>query len=166
MPSPLPHLPRPSPYRWAVGAKGVSPGQTVGDRYIVISTHVWRDTQPDRPTPDLFTADGNIADEALSALAQDITPYARLHQLRYAAVQAHLPVLETVVQLEGQPVLLLCGGVDLVGHPYPTLPSVWKQASSVQQLTWLWQLCGLWEALQSEGVATSLLQSDNLRVDG
>lgn len=166
MRSPSHRLPRSSPYRWAIGAQDVSPGQTIENRYIVISPQVWRDTQLGHPTPPIFTADGELSNPALAPLQQALAPYYQLQQLRHAAVRAHLPVLDTVVTLNGQPIPLLRGGIDLVGQPYPTLYSVWKQATSTQQLNWLWELCPLWEALAGEGVATSLLQGDNLRVDG
>ncbi len=166
MRSPSHRLPRSSPYRWAIGAQDVSPGQTVDNRYIVISPNIWRDTQLGRPTPEVFTADGDIANRAFAPLRQSLTPYHQLRQLRYAAVQAHLPVLDTVAMLNGRPIPLLRGALDLVGQPYPTLYDLWKQASGPQQLTWLWQLCPLWEALVTVGAAASLLQADNLRVDG
>ncbi|MGF1514850.1 MAG: hypothetical protein ACFB5Z_14305 [Elainellaceae cyanobacterium] len=163
-------LPRSSPYRWAIGAQHVSPGQTVDNRYIVISPNIWRDTQLGHPSPKvemtMLTADGDIADSTLGALRPTLVPYHGLKRLRYAAIQSHLPALDTVVTLDGKPIPLLRGGLDLVGQPYPTLYSVWKQATSAQQLSWLWQLCTLWEALAAEGVATSLLQANNLRVDG
>ncbi|MEO0407383.1 MAG: hypothetical protein AAF289_08545, partial [Cyanobacteria bacterium P01_A01_bin.135] len=147
----------PSPYRWAIGAQQVPQGQTIGDRYIVVAPRIWRDTQPDQPPPPL--------PDMGMGLHKRVQPYRQLQSLPYAAVQHHLPQLQAVIG-GPQPVLLLSGGLNASGRLHPPLHRVWQQAPTLQQVQWLWQLCSLWEALSDQGVATSLLQSENLRVDG
>jgi len=43
--------------------------------------------------------------------------------------------------------------------------SAWKEATSMRQLNWLWQWATLWQPLSSEGVASSLLAPQLLRVE-
>ena len=54
----------------------------------------------------------------------------------------------------------------LEGQLMPALVTVWAQSSALRQLNWLWQLAHLWEPLSSEGVVSTLLQPDLLRVEG
>ena len=147
-----------SPYRWAIGAPQVTPGQTIGDRYVAVTARIWRDTRPHDPPPALSAP-------LRAALGKRLRPYRRLQSTDYALVQHHLPGLEAVVGAR-TPVLLLSGSLDATGQLYPPLHQLWPQAEPLQQLSWLWQLCPLWEALSAEGVAASLLQRENLRVDG
>jgi protein phosphatase len=61
--------------------------------------------------------------------------------------------------------------VDEAGEPIhdsllPSLGEMWEQASPLQQLTWLWQIIRLWQPLQRQGVVSSLLEFDWLRVQG
>lgn len=55
---------------------------------------------------------------------------------------------------------------SLEGQLMPELMTVWAQSPAVRQLNWLWQIAHLWEPLASEGVATTLLKPDRLRVEG
>jgi protein phosphatase len=47
----------------------------------------------------------------------------------------------------------------------PELREVWRRASSLRQLNWLWQIARLWYPLHSKGVASSLLDPSLLRVN-
>jgi protein phosphatase len=47
----------------------------------------------------------------------------------------------------------------------PELRDVWRQATSLRQLNWLWQIARLWYPLSSKGVASSLLDPSLLRVN-
>jgi protein phosphatase len=51
-------------------------------------------------------------------------------------------------------------------HLSSELTTAWGDATSMRQLNWLWQIAHLWQPLASEGVASSLLDSDVLRVEG
>ena len=46
------------------------------------------------------------------------------------------------------------------------LTTVWKGATSLRQLNWLWQIAQLWQPLASEGVASSLLTKNLIRAEG
>ncbi|HAZ44092.1 MAG TPA: serine/threonine protein phosphatase [Cyanobacteria bacterium UBA11369] len=48
----------------------------------------------------------------------------------------------------------------------PELTRVWQSASPLRQLNWLWQIATLWQPFSSEGVASSLLCPNLLRVEG
>jgi protein phosphatase len=48
----------------------------------------------------------------------------------------------------------------------PSIIEGWSQASSVRQVNWLWQILELWEPLEALQVVSSLLNPENLRVDG
>ncbi|HSM80224.1 MAG TPA: protein phosphatase 2C domain-containing protein [Nodosilinea sp.] len=143
-------------------------GSLVAGRFLVWSDRLWLDTRPDSPTPPL---------EKIPAA---VLPYLRLSQLAQ-----HMPRPYTYLTPEqtGQasPVLLLdmapvatrvkrSKGPESTGKLeaalLPSLPLAWGQGSPLQQLNWLRQLATLWPALAQEQVAGTLLQLDELRVDG
>ncbi|HEY9805819.1 MAG TPA: protein phosphatase 2C domain-containing protein, partial [Candidatus Obscuribacterales bacterium] len=54
-----------------------------------------------------------------------------------------------------------------VSNPlFPALVDVWPETSALRQLNWLWQMAQLWQPLSSEGVASSLLEPQLIRVEG
>ncbi|XGV96161.1 MAG: protein phosphatase 2C domain-containing protein [Leptolyngbya sp. BL-A-14] len=156
----------PKRYLWAIGKgiEAIRSGELLADRYLVKHPNILLDTQPGR-LPH--------APEDISA---EMEPY-----LRLAPYQLHVPQVYGVV--EGSPkrggnILLLeqaplyTEGVmgdtsaSLEGQLMPELMTVWAQSPAVRQLNWLWQIAHLWEPLASEGVATTLLKPDRLRVEG
>jgi serine/threonine protein phosphatase PrpC len=48
----------------------------------------------------------------------------------------------------------------------PQLDSLWKDATAMRQLNWLWQIAQLWQPCHTEGVASSLLNPELLRAEG
>jgi protein phosphatase len=144
-------------YLWALGegAEQVKPGTLVGDstteqRYAVISPQVWLDTKPtDAP------AVPNLPDAAL--------PYLHLY-----AHRLHLPGLYGFSSLpDGTPVTLLNNApIDGAGKLCHELTAVWASTATVRQIYWLWQMLQLWTPLWQQGVASSLLVPENLRVEG
>ncbi len=139
---------------WATGpgAKSVSVGERIGDRYEVIAPQIWRDHTPEQPpqTPD--------------SLPEGVVPYLQAHQHRL-----HIPgVYDIVTQPGGAPWILLENAPinSRAGQLYPALTAVWMEASSQRQMSWLWQLWQLWQSLSALGVAGSLLDPDNIRVEG
>ena len=46
------------------------------------------------------------------------------------------------------------------------LDNAWRDATSMRQLNWLWQIANLWQPLHSQGVANSLIDPYLLRVEG
>ncbi|MEY3332876.1 MAG: hypothetical protein RLZZ176_1176, partial [Cyanobacteriota bacterium] len=47
-----------------------------------------------------------------------------------------------------------------------SLDTAWTEASSIRQIHWLWQLANLWQPLAMEGVTSTLLDLDCIRVEG
>jgi serine/threonine protein phosphatase PrpC len=139
-------------YLWAVGATAmqIPAGELVKDRYEVIATQIWRDTQPEQ------------LPEIPDHLSADILKYLRLSPHRL-----HLPEVYGVCEW-GESVVVLLENVplDANGELYPTIRSMWTQVPAMRQVYWLWQILDLWTPLEDMGVASSLLVPDNLRVEG
>ena len=56
--------------------------------------------------------------------------------------------------------------IDETGKLFPSIDQSWTTVSPTRQVYWLWQLWQLWRPLKEQGVATSLLVPENLRVEG
>ncbi|MEO1299363.1 MAG: protein phosphatase 2C domain-containing protein, partial [Cyanobacteria bacterium J06636_16] len=141
-------------YLWAVGpgVKSVPVGERVSDRYEVIAPQIWRDLTPEQPpqTPD--------------SLPEDVLPYLQAHEHRL-----HLPGVYDIVAQPGKAPWLLLENAPVnarAGQLYPALTVAWMEASSRRQMSWLWQLWELWQPLTTLGVASSLLDLENVRVEG
>lgn len=140
--------------RYAIAVSDAAAKYTVGtmvaQRYRVIAPHIWLDTQPGQ-IPDLpMEIDGTIL------------PYLRLYPYRL-----HLPqVYGVVADGDGEIVLLENVPLDGEGKVYPSLADIWSRATGVRQVYWLWQILELWQPLMELGVAASLLNPENLRVQG
>ncbi|MFB2937168.1 protein phosphatase 2C domain-containing protein [Aerosakkonemataceae cyanobacterium BLCC-F154] len=158
--------PLPKRYLWLVG-KGVEalkPGKLVGERFFVKQERIVLDTQPGLPLP--YTED--IADEIL--------PYLRLfpYQLHVPQVYGKLPPhkkgkYKDIWLLEQAPITVTANqklGKSPALVLLPELTKVWQDALPMRQLNWLWQMANLWQPLESEGVAASLLHPELLRVEG
>lgn len=144
-------------YLWVAGALSEQPvvGSLVAGRYFVKTPQIWLDTQP-ALLPDFPTAD----------LPDPILPYLHLypHRLHVPEVYGTCPGIEGVDTSE---VFLLENvPLDSGGLLFPTIARAWSQATAVRQVYWLWQLLQLWIPLAEQGVSTSLLIADNIRVEG
>jgi protein phosphatase len=135
-------------------------GEILADRYLVISESVLLDTKPGlaHDTPGLENF-------------QSIRPYLRLIPYRL-----HVPQVYGVLQLADKqqvreilliekPPLFINNSTNQV-QLYNDLITAWSRATSMRQLNWLWQIAQLWQPLASEGVASSLLDPNLLRVEG
>jgi protein phosphatase len=128
------------------------PDTVVGDRFHVLSGHLWIDTQSQMPLDREMT---------LPAIA---TPYLKLYPHR-----RHIPEVYGVYTPgdDHAPIVLLNNlPIDSDGRWLPTIAAVWKKAAPTRQLSWLWQLGELWMALEMYGVAGSVLNPNNIYVDG
>ncbi|MDM9383324.1 protein phosphatase 2C domain-containing protein [Chlorogloeopsis sp. ULAP01] len=156
--------PLPKRFLWAV-TDGLNLGQRgdiLDDRYLVINRSIVLDTKPgylpQTPDPDKLHA---------------IRPYLRLFSYRLHIPQVYgiLPLFDgqqerEILLLEKSPIKITdvtaLSEVDL----YSEFTSAWCNATSMRQLNWLWQIAHLWQPLASEGVGSSLLNSQLLRVEG
>lgn len=168
-------------YLWAIG-QGIEAfklGDVIAGRYKVVQPRILLDTKPGTPPetpPDIHPS---------------IAPYLRLspYGLHVPQVYGRLRLGEgrrgsEIWLLEEAPIYSSAyssgnskrfagretqGGKEarqVEGQLLPELVGVWKDAPSVRQLNWLWQLATLWQPLSSEGVASSLLSPALLRVEG
>lgn len=154
--------PLPKRYLWAVGSDlhDSHSGTILGDRYLVIHKSILLDIKPGL-LPEIPELD-NLG---------SIKPYLKLipHRL-------HIPQVYGILNLEHhqrhkkvllleRPPLITDGTVNEV-HLCNSLDTAWTEASSIRQIHWLWQLANLWQPLAMEGVASTLLDLDCIRVEG
>ncbi|MBM0742597.1 protein phosphatase 2C domain-containing protein [Phormidium sp. CLA17] len=155
----------PKHYLWAIAQRSpiFSPGDLLSERYVCKQGSIFLDTKP------------GLLPESLEELPHGVVCYQRLvsHWLHVPQVYALLPNPQlpssVVVLLENAPIYpadIQIGGAVQSGALMPGLEAVWREASSLQQLHWFWQMAQLWEPLNQEGVAASLLSTENLRVEG
>lgn len=151
-------------YLWAIAGRSSlpSPGELLAERYVCKQGQIFLDTKPE------------LLPESLEDLPPQAVSYQRLvsHWLHVPQVYALLPDSQrpdsVIVLLENAPIY----SADIQtkewipGTLMPGLEAVWSEAIPLQQLHWLWQLAQLWEPLNQEGVAASLLSAENLRVEG
>ena len=161
----------PKHYLWAIAGRShlSSPGELLAGRYFCKQGQVFLDTKP------------GLLPESLEELPDDVVCYQRLvsHWLHVPQVYALLPNPQlpgsVIVLLENSPIYpadiqnpadIQTGNAVQPGAVMPELAALWREASALQQLHWLWQMAQLWEPLNQEGVAASLLLAENLRVEG
>ncbi len=148
-------------YLWAVGEEvtAYQLGNLIADRYLLKSNRILLDTKPSLSPETPF-----------SEISNAIKPYLRLVPYRlqvpqvYDLVQQELGRAKEILLLEQAPIYT--DAVPLEGQLMPELTSVWKEATAMRQLNWLWQMAQLWQPLSTEGVASSLLDLQLLRVEG
>ncbi len=155
----------PKVYLWTVGedASSLKVGQTLSNnRYVVVSSRVLLDTKP------------GWQPEVVERAPESIVPYLRLiaHRPHVPQVYGAIPFnrsgrrTTTLWLLEKVPIYSEGLGASLAGKVMPELSESWKNAGSMRQLNWLWQIANLWDSLQVEGVSKTLLQPELLRVEG
>jgi protein phosphatase len=155
----------PKVYLWAVGedASSLKIGQTLANnRYIVVNNQVLLDTKP------------GWQPEVVEKVPEYITPYLRLVGHRphipqvYGAIALNRSGKRTssLWLLEKAPIYSEGLGAAFAGKLMPELSESWKNAGSMRQLNWLWQIANLWDAMQVEDVSKTLLNPELLRVEG
>jgi protein phosphatase len=159
----------PKHYLWAIARRSLLqvPGELLIGRYACKQGQIFLDTKP------------GLLPDSLDELPTEVVGYQRLvsHWLHVPQVYALFPDPHlsgsAIVLLENAPIYAAVYAADIQTgdgvHPgslMPGLETVWREASALQQLHWLWQLAQLWEPLNQEGVAASLLSAENVRVEG
>ena len=151
----------PKRYLWAV-SKERCPSTLGHGRYIRKVDRIFLDAKPGEPPeapPD--------------EIPSGAVPYLRLFPYRLHVPQAY--ALVSAGSGSGKSILLLeKGPIDIsklesaeTDNPLlPELTKVWKQASVMRQLNWLWQIAQLWKALSNQNVASTLLEENLLRCRG
>lgn len=145
-------------FLWAVGpgADQLAVGTLVVERYRVVQPQLLLDTHPSRsPIP-------------LESVPAAAVPYLGLATFVRAIPRPFTEVATpqgTFLLLEEVPVQTPPKPTDSP-QPMPKLTAAWGEASALHQLSWLWQLAQLWDPLQQEQAAATLLREDLVRVDG
>jgi len=149
-------------YLWAVG-EGIIDGrlgEIVGERYLLKNSRILLDTKPGLPP-----------ENSAAAIPNEIKPYLRLINYRLQIPQVYGLVSYKQGQTTSELLLLeqapiYTDAVALAGQLMPKLIDRWQSGTSMRQLNWLWQIAQLWQPLLSEGVASTLLNPQLLRVEG
>ena len=142
------------PYLWVVG-DGIDylpVDELVGQRYRVVAPHLWLDTQPDQ-RPD----------------GPDGWPPQALPYLQTYPLRLHVPTLYGILQPGLAAPLLLLENAPI--HPqagvlFPAIETVLAETTPLRQMHWIWQTWDLWQRLEPYGLRRSLIQPQNLRVEG
>ena len=143
-------------YLWVVSpsAEEVPAGKVIADRYFVIAPQIWLDSRPVLPP--------SVPEQ----LPDTIMPYLHLYPQRL-----HTPEVYGFCSLpeaaEATEVLLLENvPINNFGSLCPSILQAWSGTTAVRQVYWLWQMLQMWTPLAEQGVASSLLVPENLRVEG
>ncbi len=147
----------PKHYLWAIGegSKTYRPGEIIAERYQVQHGRILLDTQPQK-MPDLP-----------EEIPGEIEPYLKLFPYRL-----HIPQVFGLVSVAAKKgttaIWLLEEGPITPGTAslMPEIATAWKDATPMRQLNWLWQIAQLWQPLNVQKVGSSLLNPENLRVEG
>ena len=144
-------------YLWAVApaAEAVPAGQVIADRYFVIAPQIWLDSRPVLPP----TVPEQLPDTIMHYL--HLYPQ-RLHTPEvhgFCSLQQEAAEATEVLLLENVP-------INSFGSLYPSILQAWSGTTAVRQVYWLWQMLQMWTPLSEQGVASSLLVPENLRVEG
>jgi protein phosphatase len=130
--------------------------ELINNRYLVISSRIFLDTQPGNPpqTPE--------------EVSKEIIPYLQLFP-------CYPNIPQVYGQLDGTNAWLLDYGTvptqaqgELI-YPEQLIPELrylWQNATALQQLNWLWQIIQLWQPLFNKKVASTLLNPELIRVNG
>ncbi|CAD0231854.1 MULTISPECIES: PP2C family protein-serine/threonine phosphatase [Planktothrix] len=144
-------------YLWTVG-EGIEDqpsGTMIADRYLVKTNRIVVDTRPE------------LLPEIPSEISDQISPYLKLF-----AYRLHIPQVYGIISPAkggiNKPIILLEKG-PIADHGetlMPTLAALWPDATAMRQLNWLWQIAQIWQPFCRQNVASSLLNSHLLMVQG
>ncbi|MEG3858652.1 protein phosphatase 2C domain-containing protein [Microcoleus sp. herbarium12] len=147
----------PKHYLWAVGEgiKACKPGDLIAGRYLLKRDRLLVDTQPEQ------------LPEMPEEIPSSIAPYLRLFAYQLHVPQVYGLVSSQLSKLSGDIWLLENAPILKVTESLmPELADSWKGAAAMRQLNWLWQIAQLWQPCIAQGVASTLLTPELLRVSG
>ena len=142
-------------YLWAIGSQSdnATIGSTIADRYQVVAPRIWVDRNPER-APDA---------------PQVLPPESQIY-LKQIRESLHIPQVygfcDGRAQGMGDVMLLENAPIDEHGQLYPTVEAMWSRARPVRHAYWLSQILDLWQRLEPQKLAASLLDPENIRVQG
>lgn len=159
--TPLPHR-----YLWGLGSAAYHSGEMVAERYLCKQPRIFLDTKP------------GLLSNTYREPRANLLPY-----LRLTSYPLHVPELYDWISAGSVDLVLLdraplywtnssspeaASGADeaIVTRLLPRLVDQWPQVSPFRQLNWFWQVATLWQPFSSESVAATLLDSEQLRVEG
>jgi serine/threonine protein phosphatase PrpC len=159
--------PLPKRYLWVVGrVESLHSGELLADRYQVKRDRIVLDTKPGL-LPDSSDNIPEIVESylRLSPYQPHVPQLYGLIRLRQGFSNADVLLLEQApIYPEG--VVVNQAANALEGCLMPELTSAWKESSALRQLNWLWQIAQLWQPFSVQGVASTLLQPELLRIEG
>lgn len=154
-------------------------GDVLGDRFLCKGSRIFLDSKPGLPPINY------------SEVPEALLAYLRLslHQLHVPQIYDWLQFDSETSQYTPENTLLLLDRASLHRPDnladqtppvdslqdnlpdqevllFPSLLQMWQSATSFRQLHWLWQIAHLWQPLSEEQCATTLFDSDLLRVEG
>ncbi len=131
--------------------------QINNDRYLALSEQIFLDTQPNKPpvTPE--------------EVPPEVVVYLQLFPCYPHIPQAYGLLDGTDAWLFDYGTVPTVGSEELLANPHQLIPRIedlWRDATALQQLNWLWQLAKLWKPLSAKNVASTLLEPDLIRING
>ncbi|TAF52400.1 MAG: serine/threonine protein phosphatase [Oscillatoriales cyanobacterium] len=153
----------PKRYLWAIepGRSSDELPEMLDDRYILKHDRVYLDTYP------------GILPHVPEQVPPEIRAYLRLFPYRWHVPQIYGSASPTVDSTEADtPVIWLLENAPIeprsngTWRQYPHIDLAWSQVDDLHKLGWLWQILNLWTDCVREGVASTLLDSQQVRVDG
>lgn len=136
--------------------KNYEKGKLINDRFLLWESQIVIDTKPD--VVPLFP----------DTIPEIITPYLKLFSHRL-----HVPQIYGFIDDSFQQWLLEYESIPLddaghLIHPelFPSIELSLFPASSLRQVSWLWQIILLWTPLEKQKVLSSLFHPNNIRVGG
>jgi protein phosphatase len=162
----------PNRYLWVLGLEPDTNRvkDSLVDRYRYRGPQVVVDMQPGIPLASSFD------------ITDDILPYLKLFPWRLHLPQVYSLLPADLSEISPKPIVLL-EGAPLAFKDFSPSDSLsateihkiaiaedfteaWKQAPALRQVNWLWQMAQLWIPFQREGVTSSLINPQILRVEG
>lgn len=128
----------------------------LGERFKIseLTLPIVHDLYPNQTVPDA------------EDLPEVCLPYQRLNAYRWAIPEVYA-CLPTAAGGSKDPCILLSNAaISENGLIWPSLPECWSKTTLLAQLGWLAQMSRIWDACNQENVITSLLDLNNIAVQG